>query len=179
MSEEWRAIVGYEDYYEVSNCGSVRSLDREVEQAGPNGGMMSRKLRGKTIKAIPDSRGYPTVGLCRDGGCVRHRVHRLVLAEFVGECPDGEEACHNDGVRTNNCVSNLRWDTRSNNHKDKIKHGTDARGERSPNSRLSNEQAAAISLLYSQALATQKDLGKMFCVSPQTVGAIVRGNRYV
>lgn len=51
-------------------------------------------------------------------------VHRLVLEAFVGPCPDGMEACHNDGNPLNNCLSNLRWDTHKNNQADRWRHGT-------------------------------------------------------
>jgi len=36
------------------------------------------------------------------------------------------EGCHNDGDRSNNCVENLRWDTRLGNCQDIIAHGTHA-----------------------------------------------------
>ena len=53
----------------------------------------------------------------------RRYVHRLVLESFVGPRPERMEACHNDGNPTNNHVDNLRWDTRSENVKDAVKHG--------------------------------------------------------
>lgn len=59
-------------------------------------------------------------------------MHRLVLEAFVGPCPIGMEACHNDGDTSNNQVDNLRWDTRSSNHMDKEKHGTSLKGKSRP-----------------------------------------------
>jgi len=50
-------------------------------------------------------------------------VHRLVLEAFAGPCPDGMEACHGDGDPTNNRRLNLRWDTRSSNQLDTVRHG--------------------------------------------------------
>jgi hypothetical protein len=52
-----------------------------------------------------------------------HLVHRLVLEAFVGPCPEGMEACHNNGDPADNRLENLRWDTRSANAKDKVRHG--------------------------------------------------------
>ncbi len=46
-----------------------------------------------------------------------------VLETYVGPRPEGMWACHNDGDKNNNSLSNLRWDTRSNNERDKLKHG--------------------------------------------------------
>ena len=50
-------------------------------------------------------------------------IHRLVLEAFVGPCPEGMETCHNNGVRTDNRLENLRWDTSSANNDDIVKHG--------------------------------------------------------
>lgn len=46
------------------------------------------------------------------------------MLAFVGPCPDGMEVCHNDGNPENNRVENLRYGTRSDNMRDKRKHGT-------------------------------------------------------
>jgi hypothetical protein len=55
-------------------------------------------------------------------------VHRIVLEAFVGPCPEGMECCHNDGNPRNNNVTNLRWDTRSANQMDSVRHGTKPQG---------------------------------------------------
>lgn len=47
-----------------------------------------------------------------------------MLTAFVGPRPDGMVTCHNDGNPANNNLSNLRWDTQSNNQLDAVKHGT-------------------------------------------------------
>ncbi len=55
-----------------------------------------------------------------------HSVKRakLVLLAFAGPCPSGMEVCHNDGNSTNDNVSNLRYDTKSRNMQDCLRHGT-------------------------------------------------------
>lgn len=37
MNEMWRPVVGYEEYYEVSSFGRVRSLSRKVKTSWRNG----------------------------------------------------------------------------------------------------------------------------------------------
>lgn len=109
--ERWLPVPGWEGLYEVSDLGRVRSLDR------PNG------LRGRVRVLSVGSHGYLDVGLC-DGGVRRTRlVHRLVLEAFVGPCPEGQEACHADSDRTNNRLSNLRWDTTKANAADRVAAG--------------------------------------------------------
>lgn len=120
-AEEWRPIVGYEGYYEVSDHGRVRSVDRLVK--GPHGDAVWR-LQGRPMKQRPWSKkGYMCVKLTRENKDKRHAVHRLVLAAFVGPCPEGYEACHNNHVKHDNRLSNLRWDTKSANMQDNLRAG--------------------------------------------------------
>lgn len=119
-AEQWRPANGFEGVYEVSSLGRVRSLTHTIRRA--DGGEWT--YRGRVLKAGPTTKGYLFVTFSR--GAERHmrKVHRLVLEAFVGPCPEGMEGCHNDGDKTNNQISNLRWDTRSANAKDRVKHGT-------------------------------------------------------
>lgn len=118
-AEQWRAIPGYEGYYEVSDQGRVRSLDRFNWQG--------RRVWGRIMSPDISDSGHLRVTLSRDSRTRRFFVHGLVLSVFVGPCPPGLEACHNDGNPANNIVSNLRWDTKSANARDRRRHGTDAR----------------------------------------------------
>lgn len=70
------------------------------------------------------NRGYLVVALVSPQGAKRQfAVHRLVLEAFVGPCPEGLQCCHGDGVKTNNRLSNLRWDTPLGNWLDRIAYG--------------------------------------------------------
>lgn len=117
MLEEWRPVVGYEGAYEVSDLGRVRSLDR-IDSRG-------NRAWGRLLRADPQASGHLRVALCVEGKARRLFVHKLVLDAFVGPCPVGMETCHNDGDPTNNAVSNLRWDTKSANARDRRLHGRD------------------------------------------------------
>ncbi len=101
------------------------------------------------------------------------KVHRLVLLAFIGPCPPGQEACHNDGTRTNNYPSNLRWDTRKNNQHDQRKHGTDLIGERNGSAKLSEGQVKQIRSLYSQGKHSQYVLGEMFNVNESSIFKVI------
>jgi len=115
--EHWVPVPGYENSYEVSDLGRIRSIGRWAT-SGPR-----RFLAGRLLSPNIKSR-YVSVNLYRDGMPRTAAVHRLVLAAFVGPCPEGQEGCHNDGNPMNNRLTNLRWDTRSGNMLDKVKHGT-------------------------------------------------------
>lgn len=117
--EEWRPVVGWEDRYEVSSQGRVRSL---MWHHGRGSGRRDVPL---VLQPIPSNQdGHMKVCLRRNGERYDVRVHRLVLWAFVGSCPPAHEAAHTDGNPKNNAVLNLRWATKAENEWDKIGHGT-------------------------------------------------------
>lgn len=119
--EAWKPVPGYEDFYEVSDHGRVRALDRWIGHR--YGGL--RRWRGRELRPTP-SHGYWRVTLWSDGLADDFVVHRLVLAAFVGPCPEGQEALHRDNVKTNNHLSNLRYGTRLENMGDRRTNGIGA-----------------------------------------------------
>lgn len=130
-NETWLPIVGYEGYYEVSDQGQVRSLDRLVNR-GPCGFILKRGvvLRQKKRGLSESGPKYASVCLKVHGQSKTFSVHRLVLQAFVGPCPRGQEGCHNNGQSLDNRLSNLRWDTRSSNILDTVKHGGHSKSSR-------------------------------------------------
>ena len=112
-------VLGLEFYYEVSNLGKVRSLKRTgITNYG------KREYGGKFINPFICNSGYLAVNLTKKGYRKQYLLHRLVLEAFLGKPPEGMECCHNNGIKIDCKLENLRWDTRKNNHKDQIIHGT-------------------------------------------------------
>jgi NUMOD4 motif/HNH endonuclease len=121
--ERWLPIAGYEGYYEVSDLGHVRSLDRCVQITGPRPGVSFR--RGQSIRTfVMKSNGYLSTHLCRDGKMATRTVHSLVLEAFVGPAPPGMEGRHLNGNREDPRAVNLAWGTKSENALDQVAHGT-------------------------------------------------------
>ena len=119
MTEDWRAVPGWGDLYEVSDQGRVRSLPR-VTRGGFSG---TRRIPGKILSPVPTVSGHVGVML-KDGKRVfRSGIHRLVMLSFVGPCPEGMEVCHNNGEPSDNRLANLRYGTRSENIYDAVQHG--------------------------------------------------------
>jgi hypothetical protein len=116
--ERWKPVVGYEGIYEVSDFGNVRSLDRVMTYPG------GRTYRWKGKVLSPGKTGDRLTVALGNGTAKSHYVHELVLTAFVGPCPPDEEGCHNNGNGTYNALTNLRWDTRSENTFDCVRHGT-------------------------------------------------------
>lgn len=105
MNEEWRPVKGYEELYEVSNTGRVRSLDKYVK----NGHSSYRLHKGKVISLLKGEYGYIQVNLCCNRKMYKKYVHRLVAQAFIPN-PDGlPQVNHKDEDKSNNCVENLEW----------------------------------------------------------------------
>lgn len=122
----------------------------------------------------PDkSSGHVRIWLASGGKMGCFYVHHLVLDAFVGPCPDGMEACHNDGSPSNNFVSNLRWDTHKNNIADQKRHGTSPVGEKNPQARIKEADVIEIFRLASQGFS-QSRIAKACGVSQIHVSGILR-----
>lgn len=122
-NEIWKTIPGYGGHYEVSTRGRIRVKDRIIQKRTRHGGMMQQFYKGRHLKLSQGKWGhlYTTIGV--GGKTLKLSVHRVVLETFVGACPEGMEACHNNGVANDNRIENLRWDTHHNNNQDRKKHG--------------------------------------------------------
>ena len=117
MKEEWKPISGYEERYEVSNFGRIRSLPYINYQPSSHPGvMMEKRIPGKMMKPTDNGNGYLIVGLRFIGSKRKnHYVHRLVAEAFIPN-PDGlKEINHIDYDKKNNSVWNLEWASRQDN----------------------------------------------------------------
>ena len=115
MEEIWKDVIGYENKYEVSNLGRVRSCPRNTSGLG--------RADYLIMKQSKDRRGYMTIGLTMNGKKSRFRVHRLVASSFIPN-PEGKEFVnHIDGVKDNNILSNLEWATASENTRHAVEAG--------------------------------------------------------
>ena len=119
-TEVWKAIPGWEGHYEASTHGRVRSVARTVIRKDGQTRQFKSKIRA--LRALHTT-GYLMVDLYAHDQRKTSYVHRLVLETFVGACPAGMEACHNNGNPADNRLENLRWDTPRQNNQDIIKHG--------------------------------------------------------
>ena len=119
--------------------------------------------------------GHVHATLTVNGETKSYPVHRLVLLAFAGPCPEGMEACHNNGNPRDNRPENLRWDTPKSNSEDKRIHGRGCIGQQNGNARLNWEKVNAIRLRYAKRETTQKELADEYRVSSTLIHLIIRG----
>jgi hypothetical protein len=177
--EEWRAVVGFEGRYEVSSLGRVRSLSRvERLKCACGHGFVSRLKRGQLLKLSVRTDGYLKVGLHGEEGHQRQAsVHRTVCTAFHGPPAPGMDAAHGDGVKTNNRADNLRWATRAQNMADKVRHGTQLRGEQHAMAKLRADQVREIRTALADGVG-QHELGRRYDVSASSINLIANGTNW-
>ena len=100
-NEIWKDIEGYEEYYEVSNLGRVRSVERRLNDGRIYGGRILRQKQARN--------GYIQVHVSKDGRGKCLLVHRLVGKAFVPGYFNGASINHKDENKQNNRVENLEW----------------------------------------------------------------------
>jgi NUMOD4 motif-containing protein/HNH endonuclease/Homeodomain-like domain-containing protein len=164
--ERWVAVKGYEKLYEVSSCGRVRSLARIYVRGAKRGEMV--------LSCALSTKGRPVVSLYRGAGRGSQvAVHHLVLEAFVGERPAGMQGCHNNGVRTDNRATNLRWDTPKSNQHDRKLHGTALVGFRHPMAKLTESDAVEIVRLAASGVR-HPAIAARYGVYRKTIGNLLR-----
>ena len=96
MEEIWKPIKNFEELYEVSNLGRVKSLAK-------------RGKPERIMKQAISHKGYPTLSLCKNAKSTRRAVHRLVAQAFIDNPDNLPQVNHIDGNKQNNNVENLEW----------------------------------------------------------------------
>ena len=119
MSEEvWKDVVGYEDRYQVSNMGRVRSKDIVLHKL--DGKTEFRK--GRIVKFQLTKDGYHQYLFSNGTNKPRKlmRIHRVVAMAFIPNPLNKPCIYHINTIRNDNRVENLRWCTQSENNKNPI-----------------------------------------------------------
>ncbi len=129
-AERWRPVVDWEGLYEVSDHGRVRSLYRVIMRSNGRPKTIPARILRPGIAGRSRDNGYPLVSLWRSGAGSSEHVHVLVARAFIGPRPAGLFVCHYDDVKTNNALSNLRYDTRAGNEADAIRNDRNHRNRK-------------------------------------------------
>jgi hypothetical protein len=176
-TEEWRAIDGYDGWYEVSNHGRVRSWKNSGSVEGKPKGGFFRAAEPRLLVQSTTPSGHKKLVLWAGGRFSSRTVHQLVAAAFIGPRPKGFETCHGDGDPTNNHVGNLRYGTHAENVADKLKHGTQPRGEGHGRSRLTEPDVVEIRRLLARGEPVAS-VASRYGVSYGAINGIRRGKNW-
>ena len=95
--ENWKPVKGYDELYEVSDIGRVRSL------------CAKQSMYLRILTQHIDKYGYLSVRLFYEGRRKRFSVHRLVAQAFIPNPNNLPQVNHKDEDKTNNAAGNLEW----------------------------------------------------------------------
>jgi DNA-binding XRE family transcriptional regulator len=174
MNEVWRDIPGWEEMYQVSNKGRIKSLKRFVKRSDGR------------LQPIPeailtgDVGEYIRVYLRTPGYKIRKFVHRIVAEVFIPN-PEGYRTVnHLNGNKYDNNVDNLEWASHSMNVLHAYENGlaVHAVGVNWHNSKLNDDKVREIRSRYSDGGVTMESLAKEFGVSRKTLSKAIEGKTW-
>lgn len=167
--EKWKDIDKYKGYYQISNKGRVRSLDRIV-----NNRYGKRVVKSRQMKVFKDSYGYGVVSLCKNGKTEMTRVHRLIAEVFIPNPENKPCINHKNGIKYDNRMSNIEWCTYKENNNHAIKNGlNNQKGELHNGSILTKDDVIRIRSIYGKGGNTLRSLAKDYGVNFTTIQAVV------
>lgn len=155
--EEWRDVPEYEGLYRVSNLGRVFRVDK-----------------GYFVTLQAFKTGYIFVALYKHSKRKLFRIHRLLMAVFVGTPPPRHEVNHLDGDKTNNQLSNLEYVTRSQNIRHAIATLGHYHGVSHSLAKLNDE---AVRFIRSSTLS-KRELAEKFGVTTGTINCVIKGKTW-
>ncbi len=155
MKTEWRPVPRLSGY-EVSNTGRIRNQQGEVSI-----------LRSSLGYSVINKNGAPVL------------IHRCVLLAFVGPPPGARIWCkHENGIKTDNRLSNLKWSTPSESAQHSFDVGLQEKqpndGENNGNSKLTRKKAKDIRTLRMSI----KKFAKFYGVTENSIRNVQAGRTW-
>ena len=176
--EEWRPVLGFEDYYEVSDLGRVRTIKRKHMLS--TGRLHTIPSRIRKLTSVVGNSGagfYLAVSLKVDGVETRCYVHILVLDAFRGPRLADTQTRHLNGIKNDNRLSNLCWGTRRQNAADRIAHGTHPVGSRNGFARLHETDIPIIRAAYDNGIPVNA-IARRYAVGRMTIFNVIKRNTW-
>lgn len=164
MEEIWKDVKGFKGYYQISNLGNLKSLDRY--QKGKGGTMYF--VKGRIMKHCLDGKGYHYCYLSKDNVRTTGKIHRLVAKAFIPNPENKSQVNHLRG-KDNNDVDSIEWATPKENvvHAWKNNLCESKKGINSNANKLSEKQVYEIKLL--KGIKTSREVGLQYNVSKTSI----------
>jgi len=150
--------------YGVDELGNIYSRRKRKPLQKDNGTIYGQTtiLTNEWVKLSTKctTHGYVYVTLCKNGKVYSKRLHKLVAEAFIANPHGHFFVCHNNGIKNDNRVENLRWDSPQNNQKDRLIHGT---------TRLSKWKIDMLRKLYKSGDITLHGVAKLYKLNDNVV----------
>lgn len=177
MEEIWKDIPNFENYYEVSTLGNIKSKSRNITNT------LGRTYfyESKPLKTQIDRYGYVKVELNKNGKPYYFTIHRLVALTFIPNLKNLDQVNHINAIKTDNRVENLEWCNNQQNithsWENNLRGANILKGEECNLSKLKEKEVLEIRELHKSGLTMYK-IHKLKNVSFQTVSNIVKNKSW-
>ena len=164
MMQIWKAVVGFESIYEVSNDGAIRN-----------------KKTLRQLKQHPDKNGYLRVPLCDSGTEKTVPAHRVVLFAFVPNENIALQCNHKNGIKYDNRIENLEWVTGKENvnHAYQVLKAFIPKGVQRSNHKLTESDVLEIRRICETKIrGTFKRLASVYNVRASTIQKIYHRQKW-
>lgn len=176
INEIWKDIPGYEGMYECSNYGNIKSVDRNIENS------LIGSFIKKGIHKSPSMRGnYLKVALSKNGVVKQISVHRIIAETFITNFNGKKCVNHKNGIKTDNRVENLEWNSYSENTNHSYKNGLQVsqKGSSHGKSKTNENDVLEMRNMYRNDSLSVSAIAKMYNLSVPTVSEIVNNKSWV
>lgn len=169
--EIWKKIQKFNNEYEISNLGNIRSIHSILIRS--NGRPHTRK--SKILKPALNRSGYFAGSVCVNKKMIPYTIHRLVAENFIDNPNNKLEVNHKNGIKIDNRVENLEWVTRQENMNHAYENGLVRilKGSNIGTSVLNEEQVKEIRKKFIPRVYSRIKLAKEYNVSEATIKDIL------
>lgn len=133
--EIWKDIEGYENSYQISSFGRIKSLNKIIN---------NNFYKEKILNPSCTNNGYVEIGLYKNKKAKTTTIHRLVAKAFIPNPNNLSQVHHKNHIRSDNHIENLEWVDQLQNTRYAQQAGKMLKGERSPLAILTQEQVNKI-----------------------------------
>jgi len=161
MKEIWKEVDWFDGMYLISNFGRLKSMHNNI-------------IRKPFLK----EKRYPKLVLNKNGKKYMRYIHRMVAIAFISNPKNKKQVNHIDGNKCNNNVSNLEWNTPSENMQHSIKNKLHPSGEKCSWAKLTEKQVIEIRKLSKNSNITHAKLGNIFGINQSAITNIINHKRW-
>jgi hypothetical protein len=151
--EIWKSVVGFEDYYEVSDLGNIR------------------RKKSKRLRRVDYATIYPSVLLSVKGKHKTLRIHRIVAKAFLPKKEGRDHINHINGNKQDNRVDNLEWVTQAENNLHSYRvlgKKSPMQGKIPPNKKIIESDIPEMDRLNKSGISTEI-IGQMYSINGSTI----------
>lgn len=171
--EIWKDVIGFENQYQISNLGKVRSKPRILIRS--NGAKQT--VKGRVLKTFIGTTGYEFAVFQIGVKTKNFSVHRLVAIHFIDNPENKYAVNHKNGIKTDNRLENLEWVTKSENEIHARRNGLKCtKGEKASKAVLTESKVMIIRAELS--FLSEYELAKKYNVSRSCIASIAKGRTW-